>query len=1111
MQLFTNNADSVLNGALAEVSTSLVVKAGDGAKFPNPTGGDFFLVTLYQKVGTTEVNHEIVKCTTRSTDTLTIVRAQEGTTAKVFADADPIELRATAGAMLSKQDLLVSATNIRTINGTTVLGSGNLAVGTVTSVTGTAPVVSSGGTTPDLSMAAATASVSGYLAAADFATFNAKQSAGTYATGTGSASGTNTGDQTVSSLGLGNVSNTSDANKPVSTAQQTALNLKADLASPAFSGTVTGITAAMVGLGSVNNTADADKPVSSATATALSGKQAAGSYQTAGTYASGTGSASGTNTGDQVLPTALSLGLNNVSNTADADKPVSTATVTAIGVETTRATTAEGLLAPQVTTYTKTQTEALIAEVVGTSPGVLNTISLINAQLTADETAAASLVTAVSLKAPMASPTFTGTVLGVSAAMVGAPAGSGTSSGANTGDETLATIKTKLGVTVLSGSNTGDQTLPTLASLGAQAAGVYASGTGSASGTNTGDQTASSLGLGSVSNTADADKPVSTAQAAADTAVLNAAASDATSKANARQATLVSGTNIKTVGGVSLLGAGDAPFVGAAIISETPPASPVAGNLWWDSVAGALYLYYNDGSSQQWVATARVTKGDISIAGGKPSLSGPTSVYINQTLTYLVTNYNVFSTYSVSVSAGSVSIIGNTITIIAPSSAQTVTLTVTTDNVPTTFALVVLGAGVATPTITSPANGATGEFDGLTLTSSAFAWLGVSDTHASSDWQLSTDAGFITVVQSSLASTSNKTSWSVSGLSVSTTYYARVKHTGAANGSSTYSATVSFVTASAFGSFIATPAATPSTFGAAFEGGFYMGLFWNQIAQAANSKALATGTQTFTVADMTSTPLVYAGQTLEVRSRANPANKFIGTVTGALGTTLTLNVSSIEGSGTYSDWSVMSRFRNIVAPKSSGENAYVLLATNPDYTPIGLPTACQTLTEGWEGTLAMAAGSSANYPAAHWARALVIGGKNDWHIPARDVLELSWRNGKPTTANNYFGGSRSTAQSFDYKNAGSYGDTAASQGLNNNTSPTGAAYTSSLPAQTSATAFQTGGTEAYEFGAAYYLSCSSYENFSVWTQLFHSGYPGYQSNGGVNSSNRIRAVRRSII
>ncbi len=70
-------------------------------------------------------------------------------------------------------------------------------------------------------------------------------------------------------VGLSNVDNTSDANKPVSTAQQTALNLKANLASPTFTGTVGGITKTMVGLGNVDNTADAAKPVSTAQATAI--------------------------------------------------------------------------------------------------------------------------------------------------------------------------------------------------------------------------------------------------------------------------------------------------------------------------------------------------------------------------------------------------------------------------------------------------------------------------------------------------------------------------------------------------------------------------------------------------------------------------------------------------------------------------------------------------------------------------------------------------------------------------------------------------------------------------------------------------------------------------
>ena len=50
----------------------------------------------------------------------------------------------------------------------------NKGSGTVTSVSGTAPVVSSGGATPAISMAAATGSVNGYLTSTDWTTFNGK-------------------------------------------------------------------------------------------------------------------------------------------------------------------------------------------------------------------------------------------------------------------------------------------------------------------------------------------------------------------------------------------------------------------------------------------------------------------------------------------------------------------------------------------------------------------------------------------------------------------------------------------------------------------------------------------------------------------------------------------------------------------------------------------------------------------------------------------------------------------------------------------------------------------------------------------------------------------------
>jgi hypothetical protein len=58
------------------------------------------------------------------------------------------------------------------------------------------------------------------------------------------------------------------------TGLQAALDVKAPLASPTFTGTVSGVTKTMVGLGSVDNTADASKPVSTAQAAADAAVQA---------------------------------------------------------------------------------------------------------------------------------------------------------------------------------------------------------------------------------------------------------------------------------------------------------------------------------------------------------------------------------------------------------------------------------------------------------------------------------------------------------------------------------------------------------------------------------------------------------------------------------------------------------------------------------------------------------------------------------------------------------------------------------------------------------------------------------------------------------------------
>lgn len=62
----------------------------------------------------------------------------------------------------------------------------------------------------------------------------------------------------------------------------TALGLKAPIESPTFTGTVGGITKSMVGLGNVDNTTDADKPVSTATQTALNAKLDSSAFTYAG-------------------------------------------------------------------------------------------------------------------------------------------------------------------------------------------------------------------------------------------------------------------------------------------------------------------------------------------------------------------------------------------------------------------------------------------------------------------------------------------------------------------------------------------------------------------------------------------------------------------------------------------------------------------------------------------------------------------------------------------------------------------------------------------------------------------------------------------------------------
>ena len=101
-------------------------------------------------------------------------------------------------------------------------------------------------------------------------------------------------------VGLGNVDNTSDADKPVSTATQTALNSKEDTITAGTTGqyyrgdkTFQTLDRSAVGLSNVDNTSDANKPVSTATQTALDAKLTVADYVVRETPS---GSVNGTNT-----------------------------------------------------------------------------------------------------------------------------------------------------------------------------------------------------------------------------------------------------------------------------------------------------------------------------------------------------------------------------------------------------------------------------------------------------------------------------------------------------------------------------------------------------------------------------------------------------------------------------------------------------------------------------------------------------------------------------------------------------------------------------------------------------------------------------------------------
>lgn len=117
-------------------------------------------------------------------------------------------------------------------------------------------------------------------------------------------------------------------------------------------------------------------------------------------------------------------------------------------------------------------------------------------------------------------------------------------------------------------------------------------------------------------------------------------------------------------------------------------------------------------------------------------------------------------------------------------------------------------------------------------------------------------------------------------------------------------------------------------------------------------------------------------------------------------------------------------------------------------------------------------------------------------------LELCYRNLKPTTDVN------STHMSFaSWRSSGwNIPPTQTANGENAYSSPVGAAYTNSVPAQTAAVMFRA--REAEAFDSAWYWSSTEFVSGYGWLHYFGNGS---QHDGPKTRRDCVRAVRRVLI
>ena len=174
-----------------------------------------------------------------------------------------------------------------------------------------------------------------------------------------------------------------------------------------------------------------------------------------------------------------------------------------------------------------------------------------------------------------------------------------------------------------------------------------------------------------------------------------------------------------------------------------------------------------------------------------PTLYGGDVVTVNQTLTLKITNYDSFVDYTVNAVGGTAVVKGEDVIFTAGNVATAGSITVNGK----THAIEITAAYVIKPSLISPAQGDQVTTASFVLQSSAFAYVGPTEVHTHSNWQVSSAEDFSTLLVNDAVASPYLTSHQVTLAVNNAVCYARVRHEGQDNGYSQWSDPISFTMA----------------------------------------------------------------------------------------------------------------------------------------------------------------------------------------------------------------------------------------------------------------------------------------------------------------------------